>query len=377
MSNKILLTSNILWGFAFFRIDLIKELIRNGYDVTCAGDIDNFSKESINIIASAGAHIRVLKISRKGINPLREIMYLFNYYRIVKTENPGVIINYSIKPVLYGSFISYITRIPSVAIFPGLGHAFLKQNILNSLVKLFYKICLRVPEKVVFLNNDDIELFLNENIVSEKKVIYLPSEGINTSEYSPVGKCSNDQKVIFLLIARFFWEKGIGEYVEAAKIIKRKYSNVEFQLLGFIDYDNPRAIKIEQINEWVQDGYINYLGKTDCVKKVIKETDCVVLPSYYREGVPRSLLEAASMSKPIITSDTIGCRDVVDDGINGFLCKPKDVKDLVIKLEMMIEMSNEDRIKMGQKGREKIINKFAVEKVNEVYLNFINNILKS
>jgi glycosyltransferase involved in cell wall biosynthesis len=156
--------------------------------------------------------------------------------------------------------------------------------------------------------------------------------------------------------------------------LKRKYKNLEFQLLGFLDVQNPSAISQKQMESWEKEGIIHYLGSTDDVRNIIAGVDCVVLPSFYREGIPRSLLEAASMAKPIITTNNVGCNEVVDDEINGFLCKPMDTQDLIMKMEKMIFISKEDRIRMGEKGREKILKEFNEHIVIRKYVQSIENI---
>jgi len=184
------------------------------------------------------------------------------------------------------------------------------------------------------------------------------------------------ETIRFLHISRMIWEKGIGEYVDAARIIKAKYPNVEFCLLGFLDVENPGAISREQMNEWVEEGIINYLGVSDDVDEVITTADCVVLPSYYREGTPKTLLESASSAKPIITTDSVGCRDVVDHGLNGYLCEPRSAKDLAEKIEMFLSLSAEEKLEMGLKSREKVKNQFDEKIVIGKYLEVLGGYSK-
>jgi glycosyltransferase involved in cell wall biosynthesis len=179
----------------------------------------------------------------------------------------------------------------------------------------------------------------------------------------------------FLLISRMLWDKGVGEYVEVARKIKMDYGCVEFCLLGFLDVDNPTAISHAQMDAWVAEEVVNYLGETDDIRPFIANADCIVLPSYYREGVPRSLLEAAAMSRPIITTDTVGCREVVDDGCNGFLCRPRDVVDLERKVRRMILMTPEERKVMGNNGRKKVEREFDEEIVINMYLDAIRKLV--
>ena len=170
------------------------------------------------------------------------------------------------------------------------------------------------------------------------------------------------------------WDKGVNEYVEAANIIKNKYPNVEFQLLGFLDVENKSAISKEQMQEWADAGYVNYLGTSDNVKEVIAESDCIVLPSLYREGTPRALLESASMAKPIITTNNVGCRDVVDNGVNGYLCEVRNAQDLADKMEKMLNLSEDERKVMGKAGRKKMIKQFDESIVINKYLEAIQKI---
>jgi glycosyltransferase involved in cell wall biosynthesis len=179
-----------------------------------------------------------------------------------------------------------------------------------------------------------------------------------------------EHKVSFILIARMLFDKGIGEYVEAARLIKARYPQVEFNLLGFLDVQNPAAISRSQMNEWVNEGVVNYLGTTDDVRPYINSTDCVVLPSY-REGVPRSLLEAAAIGRPIITTNAVGCKEVVDDGVNGYLCQPRDAVDLANKIEKMLLLSADQRIEMGLRGREKVEREFDEKVVIGKYLTVL------
>ena len=181
---------------------------------------------------------------------------------------------------------------------------------------------------------------------------------------------------MFLLVARMLWDKGVGEYVEAARILKKHYSEVRFCLLGFLDVANPAAISRAQMDLWVAEGVVEYLGVSDDVRKWLAEADCIVLPSY-REGVSRTLLEAAAMARPIVTTDAVGCRDVVEDGVNGLLCRPRDTLDLAAKLEKMINTSPSKRLEMGNKGRLKVEREFDEQIVIKKYLATIYSIVAS
>ncbi|MBF4443663.1 glycosyltransferase, partial [Vibrio anguillarum] len=188
----------------------------------------------------------------------------------------------------------------------------------------------------------------------------------------------DDGTVHFLLIARMLYDKGIGHYVEAARELKVKYGDaVEFRLLGFLDVNNPSAVSKQEMQSWVDEGIVNYLGTSDSVEKEIAQVDCMVLPSFYREGVPKSLLEACAMGKPIVTTDNVGCRETVDDGMNGYLCEPRSTASLVKKLEMMVAHSHEQRLKMGLQSRSKVEKEFDEKIVINKYLEAVNHALKA
>jgi len=217
-------------------------------------------------------------------------------------------------------------------------------------------------------------MFTGENLVDKRKCDILPGSGVDTYRFTPVSYKKEDEVFRFLLVARMLWDKGIGEYVEASKIIKSKYKNIEFQMLGFLDVENNSAVSKEQMQESVGAGFVNYLGISDNVKEEIAKVDCIVLPSFYREGTPRILLESASMAKPIITTNNVGCRDVVDDGVNGYLCEIRNAQDLANKMETLLSLSESERIEMGKRGREKMILEFDESIVIGKYLITLKNL---
>ncbi|NOU47306.1 MAG: glycosyltransferase family 4 protein [Bacteroidales bacterium] len=376
MNKKILLCSNILWTITQFRLGLIKALVDAGYEVVCVADTDDFSVLSETKIADAGARFIRLVMNRKGTNPFSDLRYLFKLKKIIKLEKPVIVINYTIKPVIYGSISARLLHIPSLAVTTGLGFVFNSNNLLTRITRLLYKFSLRFPSKVFFLNTDDREIFLHNRIIPNEKASLLPSEGIDTEYYQPIPTSPKDRDFTFLLIARLLWEKGVGEYAEAARILRSDNTiNARFMLIGYIDSDNPGGISKTQIQQWSDEGIIEYCGTAEDIRNIISESDCVVLPSYYREGVPRTLLEAASMAKPIITTDNVGCREVIDDGINGFICKTKDSTNLSEVMRRMIRLTPEKREKMGQSGRNKILNQFDERIVINIYLKEIEQAL--
>jgi len=234
---------------------------------------------------------------------------------------------------------------------------------------------MKVPAKVFFQNNEDMEMFIKEGLVSKTIAERIPGSGVDLGRFArSSGTAKKDGKFVFLLFSRLLWDKGIGEYVEAARSLLRKRTDVEFQLLGFLASDNPQAISGKEMDRLTATDGIVYLGASDHVEEFIQKADCIVLPSY-KEGVPRSLLEAAAMAKPIIATDVTGCRDVVEDGVNGFLCPPRDSRALFDKMEKMAELDVSARTRMGNNGREKVKKDFDHNIVIEKYARAVEDIL--
>jgi len=368
--KKIAISINTSWNVINFRLGLLQALQRENYEINVVAPYDEYSEN----FEKMGFKYHPIQINNKGTNPLEDIKLIIDYYRIYSKMKPDIILHYTIKPNVYGSIAANMLKIKCINNIAGLGTLFVKPGPITLIAKILYKISQKNVDKIFFQNKDDYNLFITEKLVEKNRCDILPGSGVNTDIFKPIKIEKKDNNFRFLLIARMLWDKGIGEYVEAARTIKKKHDNVEFQLLGFIDDKNKSAISQSQIDAWVHEGVITYLGKSDDVKKEISKADCIVLPSYYREGTPRVLLEAASMAKPIITTDNIGCRNVVDHGINGFLCKKKDIKDLTEKMEMMIQLPEIERIEMGGKGRLKIIKEFNEKIVIDKYLNVINSL---
>jgi glycosyltransferase involved in cell wall biosynthesis len=365
--KKILLVANTSWSMIKFRYGLMQKLVEEQYDVYVISPLD---EHSVEIQALGCQHIHI-DIDNKGASIFNDIKLTNELYKLYKIVEPDLIFHYTIKPNIYGTLAAKYANIPSIAVITGLGYTFINDNATAKIAKLLYKNSLKHAQKVWFINHDDRRKFILERLIDKNKIDLLPSEGVNTQKFAPLDKDNDDGIFRFILIARILWDKGIGEYVEAAKIIKQKYKNVEFQLAGFLDAQNPKAISKEQVDSWVKNGYINFLGPTNNVKKFIANADCVVLPSY-REGISMILLEAASMQKPIITTNVPGCRDIVEHNGSGFLCKPKNVQDLANQMQNLLNLSFEQRLEMGQKSRNYVQKDFDENLVIDKYLQTIH-----
>ena len=284
-------------------------------------------------------------------------------------------LNFTPKNNIYSTLAAYFNGTKSVNNIAGLGILFINESITSKIVRFLYKISQSKASKLFFQNEDDRELFLDKKITTTVETDRLPGSGVDLTRFV-LSPAIDDGTVRFLLIARMLYDKGIGQYVEAARSLKKKYgANVELCLLGFLDVSNPSAVSKQDMQSWVDEGIVNYLGTSDCVEQEIAKVDCMVLPSYYREGVPKSLLEAGAMGKPIVTTDNVGCRETVDDGVNGVLCEPRSSKSLTEKLELIINMTHQERLEIGEKSRMKIEKEFDERIVINKYLDAIKECL--
>lgn len=364
---KVCLVDNDLRLNLNFRGNVIKSFLNEGYDVTIVSPKD----KSVNIKDfDERLNFMPIEVSRKGKNPFSDLIYCKKLFDIYRKEKFDLIFHYTIKPNIYGNIASHFTKIKSISIIPGLGHLFIKESFVTKIVEILYRFSLSYASEVWFLNEDDKKEFLKRKLVKENKIKILPGEGIDLEKFKPIEIERNDNKIIFLMIARVLWEKGFKEYVETAEILKEKYSNLEFQLLGGIDTGNPSGVPKEIVMKYHNNGVINYLGTTNDVPSVIAKCDCLVLPSY-REGVPRTLMEGAGMEKPLIATDVTGCREIVIDNYNGFLCKKQNSKDLADKIEKFLSLSQKEREKLGKSGRKLMKKKFEDNIVIEKYYEVI------
>lgn len=369
--KKIAFVGNSSQTMCNFRLGVMAELARNGYEIVVIAPKDS------NITAFKQNQIRLIPIEMdcKGMNPFVDIELSTTLLSIYKKERFDFIFHYTIKPIIYGGWAARQVHISQISVVTGLGYTFIRKGWINRVAKILYRLSLRSAKEVWFLNQEDKTLFVEQSLVAQYKTRLINGEGVNVEKYKSVQK-SLSHPFTFLFVGRVLWDKGIGEYVEAAKVVKQQHPKVLFKILGQLGANNPACVNIEQMNEWEQTGVVKYLGETSNVIPYIEQANCVVLPSY-REGISRVLLEAASMEKPIIASNVPGCREIVINGENGFLCKPQNTSSLIACMMHMLSLSEEERRLFGQKGRElvnqlydeKIIIQLYKEKLNEFLLD--------
>jgi len=367
---RILISINASWNIYNFRVSLIKALQAKGYEVMTAAPEDAYSER----LAALVTNHHPIAMSNAGVSPLQDFLLFWRYLRLLKEIKPSVMLGYTIKPNVYGSFACALLNIPIINNVSGLGTVFIKRNWVTLIAKILYRQAFRFSSCVFFQNDEDQALFIKEKLVPASKAQLIPGSGIDLEHYQPRPK-QPKSSISFVLIARMLWDKGIGEYVEAARIVKERYPNATFNLVGPHGVANRTAITPEEIQNWVTEGTVNYLGETDEIRDVIATNDVVVLPSY-REGMSRVLLEGLAMGSPLIATNVPGCKHTIDHGENGFLCHLKDAKDLANKMIDFIELSDDERSEMGRASRKKAEDEFDQNIVLNAYIKQIESLLE-
>lgn len=369
---KFLMTSSFLPSVLNFRGKLLEAIHAKGYEIhVMAPDLTDFADE-LNQLQQLGYHIYEIPMQRTGTNPIKDLNTLMGMYRLMREIKPDVVLSYTIKPVIYGTLAAWLAKVPKrFALITGLGYAFQnvesgKRSLFQKMVYGLYGYALKHADKVFFQNPDDLKLFQDMHLLeANKPTVVVNGSGVNVQDFEVMPLPLNAQgqvKASFLLIARLLGDKGVREYAEAARIIKAKYPETEFHLVGWID-DNPSAISQAELDTWVNEKTVNYWGKLSDVRPAISASSVYVLPSY-REGTPRTVLEAMAMGRAVITTDAPGCRETVSNGVNGYLVGVKSVDDLVQCMQYFIEDPKLITY-MGQRSREIVLNKYDVHQVNK------------
>ncbi|WP_179354440.1 glycosyltransferase family 4 protein [Winogradskyella vidalii] len=374
--KKILLIASYDGSLIRFRGDFIKYLIKSGFDVFATAP--SFTEKNSELIKAMGATPIEFNLQRTGLNPLKDIKSIQELKSIMKSNKIDLVFPYTVKPVIYGSMAANSCKIPVISLITGLGYAFTgltaKARLLQRFNETLYKLSIRKNKVIVFQNKDDYQLFLDRKVISkQQKVDFVSGSGINLTQFSFKEKKASD-KVSFLLVARLIKEKGIALYMDAAKILKAKYPNAEFHLIGAPE-TSPSAISEDELNLLHKEGVIIFHGKQSNIEDHLHQRDIFVLPSYYREGLPRTTLEACACGNPIITTDSVGCRESVKEGVNGFLIEPQNLEALVKPMEYFI--THPEKIKeMGIKSRAYAEERFDVNIINNDLTNLIKKELQ-
>jgi glycosyltransferase involved in cell wall biosynthesis len=368
--SLIALAANDAWNVVNYRAGLVRALIDAGYEVAViAPDGPNAAK-----VRALEASFHPLPMQPRGRSPFADLLLLARFRSLLKEFKPAAFLGFTAKPNIWGAMAARSLGIPVLANISGLGAVFAKGGPLMQIMNSLYRQALKAPAIVFFQNADDRDLFVRLGIVDEQRALLLPGSGIDLDHFSPrTGKTSGP--CTFLFAGRLLWAKGVAEFVEAGRLLRADGRDVALQILGLIE-EGPTAVPRSALDEWQTQGHADYLGSTDDVRPAIADADCIVLPSFYREGVPHILLEAAAMARPVITTDAPGCRDAVEDGATGLLCAPMDAVSLAEAMRRIAEMSPAQRTPMGEAGRAKMVRQFDQALVHAAYLNALSAMRK-
>lgn len=359
--KKIMIVCNYLVGLMSFRKELLEKLLEKEYEIIVLAPNDDLSKKIIEM----GCTFIPIEMESRGTNPIKDLKLINNYKKIIKSQKPDIVLTYTIKPNVYAGYVCGKLKVPYIANVTGLGTSVEQPGLLQKITLFLYKIGLKKAKCVFFQNKENLDFMLEHNIVSNNYKL-IPGSGVNLKYHSILNYPKNST-IKFLFISRILYEKGIEEYLEAAKYIKKNYPNTEFHILGKCDDEKYEKILKKLENEKI----IIYHGQVDDVRKYHKISNCTIHPSFYPEGMSNVLLESCAAARPIITTNRPGCKEIVEDGVNGYMIECKDTAGLIKKIEKFISLSYDEMKNMGLNGRKKVEREFDRKIVIESYLKEI------
>ncbi|MFC4322624.1 glycosyltransferase family 4 protein [Litchfieldia salsa] len=361
---RILILANNDIGLYKFRKELIEELVKT-YEVYASVP----SGEFIPKLAEIGCNIIETPISRRGTNPITDLNLLREYLRIIKKIKPDVVLTYTIKPNVYGGLACRLSKVPYITNITGLGTAVENEGVFQKITLSLYKAALKKSKCVFFQNKDNEKFFINKKIISDNYRL-LPGSGVNLEYYSLLDYPAN-KSINFLFVSRVMKEKGIDQFLEAAEYIRNKYPNTIFHILGYCEQDYE-----ERLKELQNKGIIQYHGMQNDVREFHKISHCTIHPTYYPEGMSNVLLESAACGRPIITTNRAGCREIIDNEVNGYIVEQQNTQDLINKIESFLNLNYDGKKQMGLEGRKKVINEFDRQIVIDAYFEEIKSTIK-
>jgi glycosyltransferase involved in cell wall biosynthesis len=368
---RVAIVLNTSWNIWNFRRGLVKALQAAGHEVLAIAPPDDYSSR---LESELGCRYVPILMENKGTNPLKDAQLTRRFLGVYKRERPDVVLHFTIKPNIYGTLAARLAGVPSINNVSGLGTVFLIENLVSKVARGLYRLAFRFPHKVFFQNNDDRELFIRYGLIRPARTGLVPGSGVDLARFrpQPAAEKAAAAPFIFLMVARVLYEKGIVEYFAAARQVRAALGpgQVRFQLLGAFDEAGGVGVPRATFEQWLAEGLIDYLGTSDDVAAHLHRADCVVLPSY-REGTPKTLLEAAACGKPLITTDVPGCRETVQNGYNGYLCQVRSAPDLADKLLAVAQLPPARLAAMGAASRQLAETKFDEQLVLREYLQAV------
>ncbi|KKE79855.1 glycosyltransferase family 1 protein [Bacilli bacterium] len=362
--KKVVILSNHHAYTYNFRKEIIQRLIDENFKVYVVLPYG----EKVELLKKMGCEFINLPLDRRGMNPITDLKLLLNYYKIIKKVNPDAVFSYTVKPNIYGGIVCRFLNIPFFPNVTGLGSAVENESLIQKLLVHMYRFAYKKASCIFFQNKENKQFFENKKIVIKNSRI-IPGSGVNTQFFSLIPYPS-DKTIEFVFISRIMKEKGIDQYLQAAQYIRKKYPNTKFHVLGFCEEDyEPR------LRELHDNGIIHYHGMQSDVREFHKISHCTIHPTYYPEGMSNVLLESSASGRPIITTNRSGCKEILDDGINGYIVEQKNSNDLIKKIEKFLALSYEEKKSMGLAGRLKVEKEFDREIVVNAYISELNRVI--
>lgn len=373
MMNTVTLSSNTSWYLYNFRASTIRCLLAENYRVVCLSPHDSYSQK---LVDDLGCEWLPLQMSNQGSSPVKDAGLVVQFWRHYRKLKPIAALHFTIKNNVYGTWAARTLGIPAINNVSGLGTAFIRKGLVSTIVRLLYKTSQPFAYRVFCQNHEDFSQLIASGLVRQEKLELLPGSGVDVNRFNPGLKVANPGVFCFVYAGRMLADKGLNELMDAMRAINADGIRCQLWLSGFAGVENVSAITEVQLSQWALEPGIEWLGPSDAMEELYATVDCVVLPSY-REGMPRSLLEAGAMGLPVVTTDVPGCRTIVKDGFNGILCEARNANALQQAMQLMLSMSSDERTLMGENGRALVTEKYAEGIVIEATMRAIRTTIKS
>ncbi len=367
----VTISSNTSWYVYNFRAATIRWLRMEGFRVVCISPEDDYSQK---LVDDLGCEWLPLRMDNQGSNPFKDVGLLLQFWRYYRQLQPVAVLHFTIKNNVYGTWAARVLGVPVINNVSGLGTAFIRKGLVSAIVRLLYKTSQPFAYRVFCQNREDLEYLVAAKLVSRERLVLLPGSGVDLERFNPDLREEHSGPFRFVYAGRMLADKGLNELIISMRAINAKGIRCHLWLSGFAGVENVSAITEAQLSQWALEPYIEWLGPSDSMEELYAAVDCVVLPSY-REGMPRSLLEAGAMGLPVITTDVPGCRNIVEDGFNGILCDAMSFESLQQAMERMLNMSGDKRALMGENGRELVVEKYGEQIVVDATMRAIRTAL--